>query len=175
MRRRPPRSTRTYPHFPYTTLFRSVADRADFRALCAANARLLAKSGLISILCAGSVVPTGRTRMDDDDFTPRLGRMRSRGKEARYIGLVIKAARRAGKRSGRGGRFDGSRIGRGASVARVLRGQGRHASLRSRRVIVKFRPVTLAGKGLGGAKAHLSYIQRDGVTDRKSTRLNSSH
>ena len=102
--------------------------------------------------------------MDDDDFTPRLGRMRSRGKEARYIGLVIKAARRAGKRSGRGGRFDGSRIGRGASVARVLRGQGRHASLRSRRVIVKFRPVTLAGKGLGGAKAHLSYIQRDGVT-----------
>lgn len=102
--------------------------------------------------------------MDDDDFTPRLGRMRSRGKEARYIGLVIKAARRAGKRSGRGGRFDGSRIGRGASVARALRGQGTHSSLRSRRVIVKFRPVTLAGKGLGGAKAHLSYIQRDGVT-----------
>ena len=102
--------------------------------------------------------------MDDDEFTPRLGRMRSRGNEARYIGLVIKAARRAGKRSARGGRFDGSRIGRGASVARVLRGRGRHAALRSRRVIVKFRPVTLAGKGLGGAKAHLSYIQRDGVT-----------
>ena len=102
--------------------------------------------------------------MDDDDFTPRLGRMRSRGKEARYIGLVIKAARRAGKRTGRRGQFDGSRIGRGASVARVLRGPGRHAALRSRRVIVKFRPVTLAGKGLGGARAHLSYIQRDGVT-----------
>ncbi|MGV1682361.1 relaxase/mobilization nuclease RlxS [Sphingopyxis sp. NJF-3] len=102
--------------------------------------------------------------MDEDEFTPRLGRMRSRGKEARYIGLVIKAARRAGKRTGRRGQFDGSRIGRGASVARVLRGQGRHTALRSRRVIVKFRPVTLAGKGLGGAKAHLSYIQRDGVT-----------
>ncbi len=102
--------------------------------------------------------------MDDDDFTPRLGRMRSRGKEARYIGLVIKAARRAGKRTGRRGSFDGSRIGRGASVARVQRGQGRHAALRPRRVIVKFRPVTLAGKGLGGARAHLSYIQRDGVT-----------
>ena len=39
--------------------------------------------------------------MDDDDFTPRLGRMRSRGKEARYIGLVIKAARRSGKRIGK--------------------------------------------------------------------------
>ncbi|HJS11607.1 relaxase/mobilization nuclease RlxS [Sphingopyxis sp.] len=102
--------------------------------------------------------------MDDDEFTPRLGRMRSRGKEARYIGLVIKAARRAGKSTGRRGQFDGSRIGRGASLARVLRGQGRHAALRSRRVIVKFRPVALAGKGLGGARAHLSYIQRDGVT-----------
>lgn len=102
--------------------------------------------------------------MDDDEFTPRLGRIRSRGKKARYIGLVIKAARRAGNRTGTRGTFDGSRIGRGASVARVLRGQGRHAALRSRRVIVKFRPVTLAGKGLGGARAHLSYIQRDGVT-----------
>lgn len=100
--------------------------------------------------------------MDDDDFTPRLGRMRSRGKEARYIGLVVKAARRAGKRTGRRGQFDGSRIGRGASVARVLR--DRHAGFRARRVIVKFRPVTLAGKTMGGAKAHLSYIQRDGVT-----------
>src|SRR3546814_17930048 len=130
MRRRPPRSTRTYPHFPYTTLFRSVADRADFRALCAANARLLAKSGGIAILCSGSVVPTGRTRMDDDDFTPRLGRMRSRGKEARYIGLVIKAARRAGKRRGRGGRFDASRLGRGPSVARGLRRAGGRATPR---------------------------------------------
>ncbi len=102
--------------------------------------------------------------MDDEEFTPRLGRIRSRGKEARYLALVVKAARRASKRPRVRGRFDGSRIGRGASVARILRSGDRHAAYRGRRVIVKFRPVTLAAKGLGGARAHLSYIQRDGVT-----------
>lgn len=102
--------------------------------------------------------------MDDDDFTPRLGRMRSRGKEVRYLSLVVKAARRATKGKAKRGHFNGSRIGRGASVARVLRSNDRHHGSRSRRVIVKFRPVTLAGKGLGGARAHLTYIQRDGVT-----------
>lgn len=100
--------------------------------------------------------------MQDDEFEPRLGRMR--GKEARYLAQVVKAARRAGLRTGKRGRFDGSRIGRGASVARVLRSRDRLAAFRSRRVIVKMRPATLAGKGMGGAKAHLSYIQRDGVT-----------
>ncbi|MGR4892696.1 relaxase/mobilization nuclease RlxS [Sphingopyxis sp. LARHCG72] len=100
---------------------------------------------------------------DDEDFTPRLGRIGGRGKEARYLALVVKAARRLGKSVGRRGRFDGSRIGRGASLARVLRSR-RHDTLRSRRVVVKFRPVKLAGSGQGGAKAHLRYIQRDGVT-----------
>jgi type IV secretory pathway VirD2 relaxase len=60
--------------------------------------------------------------------------------------------------------FDGSRIGRGAGVGRVLSSRDRHAGLRSRRVVVKTRLVRLAGKGLGGAGAHLRYIQRDGVT-----------
>jgi type IV secretory pathway VirD2 relaxase len=64
----------------------------------------------------------------------------------------------------RRGRFDGSRIGRGASVARVLRSRDRLGAFRSRRCIVKIRPVGLGGKGMGGAKAHLRYIQRDGVT-----------
>ncbi|EZP68031.1 Conjugal transfer protein TraI [Novosphingobium resinovorum] len=102
--------------------------------------------------------------MDDDEFTPRLGKMRSRGKEVRYLSLVVKAARRASRGRAKRSHFDGSRIGRGASVARVLRSRDRHGAFRSRRAIVKFRPVTLAGKGLGGAKAHLTYIQRDGVT-----------
>lgn len=102
---------------------------------------------------------------DDDDFTPRLGRMRSRGKEARYLSLVVKAARRAGRRTGiRSRRFDGSRIGRGASIARVLRSGDAHAAFRSRRVIVKTKLSMLAGKGAGAARAHLRYIQRDGVT-----------
>lgn len=101
--------------------------------------------------------------MHDDEFEPRLGRM-GRGKDAPYLNRVVKAARRAGMKMGRRGRFDGSRIGRGAGVARVLRSRDRLAAFRSRRVVVKIRPVTLRGKGMGGANAHLCYIQRDGVT-----------
>lgn len=103
----------------------------------------------------------------DEDFKPRLGRTRPKsGKSGRkYLALVVAAARRAGARTGiRNRRFDGSRIGRGAGVGRVLSGRDRHAGLRSRRVIVKTRLVRLAGKGLGGAGSHLRYIQRDGVT-----------
>src|SRR3546814_5948565 len=67
-------------------------------------------------------------------------------------------------KTGKRGRRDGSRIGRGASGARVLRSRDRLGAFRSRRVIVKMRPVKFGGKGIGGARAHLSYIQRDGVT-----------
>ena len=52
--------------------------------------------------------------MRDDEFEPHLGRMRGRGKEQRYLSRVVKAAKRAGLKTGRRGRFDGSRIGRGA-------------------------------------------------------------
>jgi type IV secretory pathway VirD2 relaxase len=38
------------------------------------------------------------------------------------------------------------------------------AGLRARRAIVKTRLVRLSAKGLPGARAHLRYIQRDGVT-----------
>lgn len=103
--------------------------------------------------------------MRDDEFEPRLGRMRGRGKEARYLGLVVKAARRAGRRTGlRSRRFDGSRIGRGAGLARVLRSRARLGAFRSRRVVVKARLAMLAGKGAAAARAHLRYVQRDGVT-----------
>lgn len=105
--------------------------------------------------------------MDDDDFRPRLGRMRAKGdKRAKtYLSLVVTAARRAGARTGlRSRRFDGSRIGRGAGIARVLGSGDRHAAFRARRVVVKARLAMLAGKGLGAARAHLRYVQRDGVT-----------
>src|SRR3546814_8029606 len=80
----------------------------------------------------------------------------------------------------------GGQIGRGASIGRMLATRDRYAAFRSRRVVVKSRIVKLAGNGIKGARAHLRYIQRDGVTrdghpgelysaDRKSTRLNSSH
>ncbi|WP_033073849.1 relaxase/mobilization nuclease RlxS [Sphingopyxis sp. MWB1] len=101
---------------------------------------------------------------DDDDFTPRLGRIGGRGKDARYLALVVRAARRRGKRPAARGGFDGSRIGRGASVARVLSSRDRLAAFRSRRVIVKMRLAKLAGQGMASARAHLRYVQRDGVT-----------
>jgi len=103
--------------------------------------------------------------LDDDPFEPRLGRVRSRPKAKRYLSQIVAAARRAGRRpqiSAR--RYDGSRIGRGASIARVLRGGDPHAAFRARRVIVKARLAMVTGTGIGAARAHLRYLQRDGVT-----------
>ena len=107
---------------------------------------------------------------DDHDFRPHLGRMRSasgrRGK--RFLNRVLAATvlARGGPLSftRRSGRFDGSRIGRGAGVGRVLASRDQFAAFRQRRVIIKSRIVKLAGKGMAGARAHLRYIQRDGVT-----------
>lgn len=105
--------------------------------------------------------------MKDDEFTPRLGRTRGKdGKRtAKYLGRVVVAARLAVAKTGvRGRRFDGSRIGRGASIGRLLSSRDRLAGFRARRAIVKTRLVRLGTKGMGTARAHLRYIQRDGVT-----------
>jgi len=103
---------------------------------------------------------------DDDDFKPKLGKIRSRGSKSgrKFLHKVLAASNLA--RGGGGGRsnFSGSRIGRGAGVGRVLASRDRYAAFRQRRVIIKSRIVKLAGKGMNGARAHLRYIQRDGVT-----------
>lgn len=108
----------------------------------------------------------------DDEFVPRLGRIRSRGSSTRaktYLRRVLREIAFAGLRP-RGGSpqqhkgFRGNRIGRGAGVGRVLAGHDRYAAFRARRVIVKTRIVKMSGKGLGAARLHLRYIQRDGVT-----------
>lgn len=109
---------------------------------------------------------------DNDEFLPRLGRIRSRGsskRAKRYLHRVLRAIARAGgkPRGGtpkRDGGFRGNRIGRGAGVGRVLASRDRYAAFRARRVVVKARVVRLAGRGLDGARLHLRYIQRDGVT-----------
>src|SRR3546814_9904828 len=94
--------------------------------------------------------------------------MRSRGSKGgrKFLHQVLAASNLA--RGGTGGtrksRFTGSRIGRGAGVGRVLASRDRYAAFRQRRVIIKSRIVKLAGKGMDGARAHLRYIQRDGVT-----------
>ena len=102
---------------------------------------------------------------DDDDFKPKLGKPRSRGSKAgrKFLHQVLAASNLA--RGGVGkSNFSGSRIGRGAGVGRVLASRDRYAAFRQRRVIIKSRIVKLVGKGMNGAKAHLRYIQRDGVT-----------
>ena len=102
----------------------------------------------------------------EDDFEPRLGRIRSQGgKRGRsYLSRVLAATNLARGGAGRSGSYSATRIGRGAGVGRLLAWRDRYAAFRQRRLIVKARLVKLAGKGLAGARAHLRYIQRDGVT-----------
>ncbi|CDX12614.1 conserved hypothetical protein [Mesorhizobium plurifarium] len=103
--------------------------------------------------------------MKDDEFKPKLGKIGSRGSKAgkRFASQVRAAINRAGGRAELGGRFTGGRVGRGGAVAALLKSRDRYA-FRQRRVVVKARVVKLAGKGAGGARAHLRYLQRDGVT-----------
>lgn len=107
--------------------------------------------------------------MTDDEFKPRLGRLRAggtSGKRARkFLGRIVAATARTGATTGvRSRRFDGSRIGRGASIGRVLRGGDRYTASRSRRVVIKARLVKLGAKGVAASRAHLRYIQRDSAT-----------
>ncbi|MER8976602.1 relaxase/mobilization nuclease RlxS [Mesorhizobium sp. M0800] len=104
--------------------------------------------------------------MQDEEFKPSLGKIGSRGSKAgkRFAGQIRAAINRAGGGSGRRGRFIGSRAGRGGAAAAVLRARDHHAAFRQRRAVVKARIVKLAGKGVDGARAHLRYLQRDGVT-----------
>lgn len=104
--------------------------------------------------------------MDTDQFEPKLGRMRApaakRGR--RYLAQVLRSAARVGNTFGQKGRSPHcGRVGRGAGIGRLLWSRDRLAGLRARRAIVKTRLVRLQGKGLGAARAHLRYIQRDGV------------
>ncbi len=109
--------------------------------------------------------------MRDDDFEPKLEKIRSQGSKRgrKYLHRVLQATMLAGGRVGSGSsapeaKFHGSQIGRGASIGRMLATRDRYAAFRSRRVVVKSRIVKLAGNGIKGARAHLRYIQRDGVT-----------
>jgi type IV secretory pathway VirD2 relaxase len=116
--------------------------------------------------------------MDEDDFEPKLGRMRTsaspRGRK--YLHRVIAAVALSGgvRHLGRR-RFSGERIGRGAPAGRLLASRGRVAGLHGRRAMVKARLVRLGGKASSGARAHLRYIQRDGATrDGEPGRLYSA-
>ena len=75
----------------------------------------------------------------DDDFEPKLGKIRASGDSvrSRLAQEVERAiAREGGRKRGASSRrrtFDGSRIGRGAGVGRVLASRDRRASQPPRR------------------------------------------
>jgi type IV secretory pathway VirD2 relaxase len=103
--------------------------------------------------------------MSQDDFKPKLGRMRDTG-GARLLKLTTRVFRQAGKAGVRALRQKGH-----VSPSALRRGMG--AGVRaaagliapgSRRVIVKARYTRIVGGDLGAARAHLKYILRDGVT-----------
>ena len=111
--------------------------------------------------------PNGIVMAKDDDFEPRLGRIRSTksGKSARYLqGVLRGVARSTGSAKSRASRFDGSRIGRGSGVGRVLHARDRHAAFRTRRVVIQARLIRLKAQGVNAARLHLRYLERDGVT-----------
>ena len=104
-----------------------------------------------------------------DIFKPKLGRIRSLGGEQTksYLNRMLHQVSAAGK-TGFGKRrpsrqFSGNRIGRGGSAMR-LRRAGHRFGPASRRVVIKTRIVKLKGGGVAAARAHLNYIQRDGVS-----------
>ncbi|MAM38981.1 MAG: conjugal transfer protein TraI [Sphingobium sp.] len=103
----------------------------------------------------------------EDDFTPHLGKPRAKGgrKGRTYLQRVLQARALAGGGRRIGRTFNGSRIARGTVAGRQLAMRDRLGAYRQRRVVVKYRIARLnKANSLGAARAHLRYIQRDGVT-----------
>ncbi|CAL4869369.1 hypothetical protein MMA231_03661 (plasmid) [Asticcacaulis sp. MM231] len=95
---------------------------------------------------------------------PKLGRIRAKGDQS-FLPKVLKAARKAGGLKTPGGKGRGKlwSRGRGAGIAAVTAG-ARVRGLSARRVIVKTRYTRFTPSGVKAARAHLRYLQRDGVT-----------
>jgi type IV secretory pathway VirD2 relaxase len=99
----------------------------------------------------------------DDEFRVRLGRIGNRrGRKAiGYVKRVRKIAKKAG--SGRAqptSSFVGSRIGRGYAQGTAF---ASHRSAGQRRLVVKARIVRIKAGNTSAIRAHLRYVQRDGV------------
>jgi len=107
-------------------------------------------------------------RNNDDIFKPKLGRIRSLGgtRAKTYVNRVLHQISAAGRKrfgSSAGSRaFSGYRIGRGYDALRHRRA-GHRFGPSYRRVVIKTRITKFSSGGIGAARAHLCYIQRDGV------------
>jgi type IV secretory pathway VirD2 relaxase len=103
--------------------------------------------------------------MPQDDFKPKLGRMRDAGR-TRLLKHTTRVFRQAGKAGVRGlrqkGHISPSALKRGMGTG--VRAAAGLIAPGSRRVIVKARYTRIVGGDLGAARAHIKYILRDGVT-----------
>ena len=111
--------------------------------------------------------------MDEDLFEPRPGRKSAGGsrRERKYLHAVLASAAKAGGLKPRARRsFNGSRIGRGSVVARLLADGNPYVGFRSRRAIVNVRLVLLARTSRAALRAHLRYIERDGAAREEGGR-----
>jgi type IV secretory pathway VirD2 relaxase len=99
-----------------------------------------------------------------EEFEPHLGHIGwKHGKtDESYSRRVMQVAYKNGFYRGKRNGFTGSRIGRGRAFG-TLAGARLYPGGR-RRVVVKARIARLKRGDLGAARAHLRYIQRDGVT-----------
>ena len=101
--------------------------------------------------------------MSEKEFEPRLGQIGHK-KSARptpFVRQVLDVAYKSGFKSQRKSSFTGQRIGRGAAwgtlaSAGLMRGG-------NRRAVIKVRIAELRVGNLAAARAHMRYIQRDGV------------
>ncbi|HEY5363825.1 MAG TPA: DUF3363 domain-containing protein, partial [Aestuariivirga sp.] len=99
-----------------------------------------------------------------DEFEPRFGRIdhAKSAKPKTFYRQVMEVAYKSGMRSGRKSSFTGQRIGRGGAWG-TLASTGFMAG-GSRKAVIKVRIAKLKAGNLAGARAHMRYIQRDGVT-----------
>jgi type IV secretory pathway VirD2 relaxase len=101
---------------------------------------------------------------NEDDFRIRLGRIgHRRGRKAvNYVERVRKVANQVALgQPRRACVFTGSRIGRGYAQGTVAAGRRPRGQ---RRVVIKTRIVRIKTGDTGAVRAHLRYVQRDGVT-----------
>jgi type IV secretory pathway VirD2 relaxase len=96
----------------------------------------------------------------DDEFEVNLGRIGNR--RASFLRRVRQEAEKAGAGLRRGSSFTGGRAGRGHAHGVTLAGRARMAG--RRRVVIKARIVRIKAGDAGAVRAHLRYVQRDGVT-----------
>ncbi|WOH63641.1 relaxase/mobilization nuclease RlxS [Bradyrhizobium sp. BWA-3-5] len=102
--------------------------------------------------------------VDDDEFEVKLGRIGNRKarRATSYLRRVRQAAEKAGPSLRRASDFSGGRIGRGYAQGAVLAGRAKAKGLR--RVVIKARIVRIKAGDSAAIRAHLRYVQRDGVT-----------